>query len=39
VSVDNLGGGDVRTQNKDGRFADSDTKSGPKHRESRCDRK
>lgn len=32
--VDNQGGGDVRIANKDGKFGDSDTQSGPKHRES-----
>jgi len=38
--VDNLGGGDLRIANKDGKFADSDTQSGPKHRESKApDRK
>lgn len=34
--VDNLGGGDLRIQNLDGRFADSDTQNGPKHRESKA---
>ena len=32
--TNNLGGGEVRIQNKDGKFGDSDTQSGPKHRES-----
>lgn len=32
--VRNQGGGEVRIQNKDGKFGDSDTQSGPKHRES-----
>lgn len=30
----NLGGGEVRIANRDGRFADSDTQSGPRHHES-----
>jgi hypothetical protein len=38
--TDNLGGGDVRMQDKRGKFMDSDTKSGPRHRESKArDRK
>lgn len=32
--VGNLGGGELRIQNLDGKFADSDTQSGPKHQES-----
>lgn len=32
--VDNLGGGEVRIANRHGRFGDSDTQNGPKHRES-----
>lgn len=34
--VNNLGGGELRIQNKDGEFADSDTQTGPKHRESKA---
>jgi uncharacterized protein YdaT len=32
--VNNLGGGEIRMANKDGKFIDSDTVSGPTHRES-----
>ena len=32
--VRNEGGGEIRIQNKDGRFGDSDTVRGPKHSES-----
>lgn len=32
--VGNLDGGEVRIQNKDSKFGDSDTQSGRKHRES-----
>jgi hypothetical protein len=34
--VGNLGGGELRIQNRNGRFADSATQSGPKHRESKA---
>jgi hypothetical protein len=34
VIVTNLGGGEIRIQNRQGRFIDSDTVSGPKHPES-----
>jgi hypothetical protein len=32
--TDNLGGGDVRIQDKHGKFIDSDTQNGPKRGES-----
>jgi hypothetical protein len=32
--VRNQGGGEIRIQNQQGRFIDSDTVSGPRHRES-----
>lgn len=32
--VNNLGGGEVRVAGRDGRFRDSDTQNGPRHRES-----
>lgn len=32
--VDNLGGGEVRIANRQGRFNDSDTQRGPRQRES-----
>lgn len=32
--VDNLGGGEVRIADKHGKFDDSDTQSGPRHKES-----
>lgn len=32
--VGNQGGGEIRIQNKHGQFIDSDTVSGPRHRES-----
>lgn len=32
--VDNLGGGEVRIADKHGKFDDSDTQNGPRHKES-----
>lgn len=32
--VDNLGGGEIRIANREGTLIDSDTVSGPRHRES-----
>jgi Uncharacterized protein conserved in bacteria (DUF2188) len=38
--ITNLGGGELRIKNEQGRFIDSDTIKGPRHRESRArDRK
>lgn len=34
--VDNLGGGDVRIQGEDNKFRGSDTKTGPKQKESKA---
>jgi hypothetical protein len=32
--VNNLGGGELRIQNRDGKLSGSDTQTGPQHRES-----